>query len=164
MHFTATEIKETNQFISIEEHGLAVTSSSNAGKCYSCGSQFQIHAKCPAKNTVCHPCKKVWRYGRVHQSTKQKTSAFLHSLQLATLLTCCAKPHTTRSPNITVCDFFFFFYVKEKFHLSPLPANIDDMKDRITAAIKAVSATWSSHIGLMLFVLPVVAMLSFCKT
>ena len=36
------------------------------------------------------------------------------------------------------CVCLFLVYVKDKLHVSPLPANIDDMKDRITAAVNTV--------------------------
>ena len=51
-------------------------------------------------------------------------------------LTLCTR--TARSPNIIVCDFFWWGYVKNKVYVSPLPANTDDMKNRITAAINMV--------------------------
>ena len=51
-------------------------------------------------------------------------------------LALCAWP--ARSPDLTVCDFFLWGYVKDKVYVPPLPANIDDMKARITAAIKTV--------------------------
>lgn len=51
-------------------------------------------------------------------------------------LALCAWP--ARSPDLTVCDFFLWGYVKDKVYVPPLPANIDDMKDRITAAINTV--------------------------
>ena len=37
-----------------------------------------------------------------------------------------------------MCDFFLWGYVKDKVYVPPLPANIDDRKDRITATINTV--------------------------
>ena len=102
MHFNAAEIKETDQFKGLDKHELAVTSPSKARKCYFCGSQFHIRAKCPAKEAVCHLCKKVGHYARVCQSTKQKSSAFLENSQLATLLTCSAKTHPLAKSCINI--------------------------------------------------------------
>ena len=68
------------------------------------------------------------------------------------------------------CVCLFLVYVKDKLHVSPLPANIDDMKDRITAAVNTVDHDMrsafgrNSHIGLTLSVLLVTATLSIFKT
>ena len=78
MHFNAAEIKETDQSKGLEKHELAVTSPNKARKCYFCGSQFHIRTKCPAKDAVCHLCKKVGHYARVCQSTKQKSFSQEH--------------------------------------------------------------------------------------
>ena len=37
-----------------------------------------------------------------------------------------------------MCDLFLWGYVKDKVYVQPLPSNIDDMKDRITAGINTV--------------------------
>ena len=37
-----------------------------------------------------------------------------------------------------MCDFFLWGYVKDKVYVPPLPANIDDRKDRITATVNTV--------------------------
>ena len=102
MHFNAAEIKETDQSKGLDKHELAVTSPSKARKRYFCGSQFHIRAKCPAKEAVCHLCKKVGHYARVCQSTKQKSSAFLENSQLATLLTCSGKTHPLAKSCINI--------------------------------------------------------------
>ena len=102
MHFNAAEIKETDQSKGLDKHEIAVTSPSKARKCYFCGSQFHIRAKCPAKDAVCHLCKKVGHYARVCQSTKQKSSALVESSQLATLLTCSAKTHPLAKSCINI--------------------------------------------------------------
>ena len=44
-----------------------------------------------------------------------------------------------RSPDITVCDFFLWGYVKDRVYVSPLPATMDDLQERITEAINAIT-------------------------
>ncbi|PNF28386.1 hypothetical protein B7P43_G16752 [Cryptotermes secundus] len=51
-------------------------------------------------------------------------------------LALCAWP--TRSPDLTVCDFFLRGYVKDHVYVPPLPTNLDDLKHRITTAINSV--------------------------
>ena len=42
---------------------------------------------------------------------------------------------SSRSPDLSPCDFFLWGYVK----VLPLPANIEEMKQRITAALETVT-------------------------
>ncbi|PNF40249.1 hypothetical protein B7P43_G07078 [Cryptotermes secundus] len=51
-------------------------------------------------------------------------------------LALCAWP--ARSPDLTVCDFFLWGYVKDHVYDPPLPANPDDLKHRIATAINSV--------------------------
>ena len=104
MHFTSAETKEPDQFKGLEKNEFAITSPGKARKCYFCALQFHTDTKCSTKDAVCHLCKKVGHYARVCQSTKQKSSAFLESSQLATLLTCSAKTHPLAKScvNITI--------------------------------------------------------------
>ena len=44
-----------------------------------------------------------------------------------------------RSPDLSPCDFFLRGYVKELVFVPPLPANIEEMKQRITAALETVT-------------------------
>ena len=44
-----------------------------------------------------------------------------------------------RSPDMTPCDFFLWGYVKERVYVPPLPANLDELTNRITAAVKSVT-------------------------
>ena len=44
-----------------------------------------------------------------------------------------------RSPDLSPCDFFLRGYVKELVFVPPLPANIEKMKQRITAALETVT-------------------------
>jgi len=42
-----------------------------------------------------------------------------------------------RSPDLTICDFFLWGYVKD--YVPPLPATVDELQERITAAVKSVT-------------------------
>ena len=53
---------------------------------------------------------------------------------------------SARSPDFTVCDFFLWEYAKNKVYTPPLPANIDDMRVRITAAINTVDRNMLWHV------------------
>jgi len=44
-----------------------------------------------------------------------------------------------RSPDMTPCDFFLWGYVKECAYVPPLPADLDDFTNKITAAVKFVT-------------------------
>ena len=44
-----------------------------------------------------------------------------------------------RSPNLSSCDFFLLGYVKGLVFVLPLPANIEEMKERIIAALDTVT-------------------------
>ena len=44
-----------------------------------------------------------------------------------------------KSPDLTVCDFFLWSYVKDGVYVPPLPANVDELQERITAAVKSVA-------------------------
>ena len=44
-----------------------------------------------------------------------------------------------RSPDLSTCDFFLWGYVKGLVFVPPLPANIEEMKQRITAALETVT-------------------------
>jgi len=44
-----------------------------------------------------------------------------------------------RSPDITQCDFFLLGYVKERVYDPPLPADLDELTNRITSAVKSVT-------------------------
>ena len=43
-----------------------------------------------------------------------------------------------QSPDLSLCDFFLKGYVKELVFIPPLPANIEEMKQRISAALEIV--------------------------
>ena len=40
---------------------------------------------------------------------------------------------------MTPCDFFLWVYVKERVYVPPLPADLDELTNRITAAINSVT-------------------------
>ena len=44
-----------------------------------------------------------------------------------------------RSPDMTPCDFFLRGYVKERVYVPPLPADLDELTNRITAAVNSVT-------------------------
>ena len=44
-----------------------------------------------------------------------------------------------RSPDLFVCDFFLWGYVKGLVSVPPLPASIEEIKQRVTAALETVT-------------------------
>ena len=44
-----------------------------------------------------------------------------------------------RSPDMTPCDFFLWGHVKERVYVPPLPADLDELRNRITAAVNSVT-------------------------
>ena len=43
-----------------------------------------------------------------------------------------------RSPDLTPYDFFLWGFVKDTVFVPPLPANLEDLRNRITAAVTLV--------------------------
>jgi len=43
-----------------------------------------------------------------------------------------------RSPDLTPCDFFLWEFVKDAVLVPPLPANLQDLRNRIAAAVAVV--------------------------
>jgi len=43
-----------------------------------------------------------------------------------------------QSPDLTPCDFFFWGFVKDTVFVPPLPANLQDLHNHITAAVALV--------------------------
>ena len=41
-----------------------------------------------------------------------------------------------RFPDMTPCDFFLWGNVKERVYVPPLPADLDELTNRITAVVK----------------------------
>ena len=44
-----------------------------------------------------------------------------------------------RSPDLTVCDFFLWGYVKDRVYVPPLSATVDELQERIIAAVNSVT-------------------------
>ena len=44
-----------------------------------------------------------------------------------------------RSPDLTPCDFFLWGYIKDLVYIPPLPNDVDELKDRIIAAIQSIT-------------------------
>ena len=44
-----------------------------------------------------------------------------------------------RSPNLTPCDFFLWGFVKYAVYVPPLPTNLNDIRNRIRAAVNSVT-------------------------
>jgi hypothetical protein len=44
-----------------------------------------------------------------------------------------------RSPDFRPCDFFLWGYVKDRVFVPPLATDLDDIKNRITAAVTSVA-------------------------
>jgi hypothetical protein len=44
-----------------------------------------------------------------------------------------------RSPDLTPCDFFIWGCVKDTVFVPPLPTNLRDLRNRITAAVALVN-------------------------
>jgi len=40
---------------------------------------------------------------------------------------------------MTPCDFFLWGYVKERVYVPPLPADLDELTNRITASVRSVT-------------------------
>ena len=40
---------------------------------------------------------------------------------------------------MTPCDFFLWGYVKERVYVPPLPADLDELRNRITVAVNSVT-------------------------
>jgi len=52
-----------------------------------------------------------------------------------------------RSPDLTPCDFFLWGYLKERVYVPPLPADLDELTNRITAAVKSVTEDSQTRLG-----------------
>ena len=46
---------------------------------------------------------------------------------------------SSRSTDLSPCDFFLWGYAKGLVFVLPLPANMEEMNDRITAALETVT-------------------------
>jgi hypothetical protein len=48
---------------------------------------------------------------------------------------------------MTPCDFFLWGYVKERIYVPQLPADLDELTNRITAAVNSVTEDTSDAFG-----------------
>jgi len=44
-----------------------------------------------------------------------------------------------RSPDLTIFYFFLWRYMKDRVYVPPLPVTVDELQERITAAVKSVT-------------------------
>jgi len=51
-----------------------------------------------------------------------------------------------QSPDLSPCDFFFWGFVKDTVFVPPLPANLQDLRNRITAAVALVDRDMLTHV------------------
>jgi len=51
-----------------------------------------------------------------------------------------------RSPDLTVCDFFLWGYVKDRVYVPPLPETVDELQERVTAAVKSVTTDMQKRV------------------
>ncbi|GBM13373.1 hypothetical protein AVEN_159790-1 [Araneus ventricosus] len=45
-----------------------------------------------------------------------------------------------RSPNLTPCDFYLWMYVKDIVYASPMPATLQDLRDRVVTAVSSITS------------------------
>src|SRR5215510_5864562 len=43
-----------------------------------------------------------------------------------------------RSPDLTVCEYFLWGFIKDSVYVPPLPATVIELRNRITAAVESV--------------------------
>jgi hypothetical protein len=51
-----------------------------------------------------------------------------------------------RSPDLTPCDFTFWGFVKDTVFVPPLPADLQDLCNRVTAAMALVDRDMLTHV------------------
>jgi hypothetical protein len=44
-----------------------------------------------------------------------------------------------RSPDLTPCDFFLWWYVKDVVYVPPLPNDLQELRQRIIAAVATIN-------------------------
>ena len=54
-------------------------------------------------------------------------------------MTRCSASVPPRSPDLTVCDFFLWGYMKDRVYVPQLPATVDELQERITVAVNSVT-------------------------
>ena len=48
---------------------------------------------------------------------------------------------------MTPCDIFLWEYIKERVYVPPLPADLDELTNRITAAVNSVTEGTQTRLG-----------------
>lgn len=51
-----------------------------------------------------------------------------------------------KSPDLTVCDFLLWGYIKDIVYVSPLPASVEILQDRITEAVNTITPDMLSRV------------------
>lgn len=59
-------------------------------------------------------------------------------------------PWPPRSPDLTPCDFFLWGYVKDKVYVPPMPTTLQELKERITAAVTDIDINMLSNVWMEL--------------
>ncbi|GFV22283.1 uncharacterized protein TNCV_3923431 [Trichonephila clavipes] len=59
-------------------------------------------------------------------------------------LTCLHWP--PKSPDLTPCDFFLWGFVKDKVFVRPLPQDLEELKQRITAVLNSITRDMLSRV------------------
>jgi hypothetical protein len=44
-----------------------------------------------------------------------------------------------RSPNLTPCDFYLWGFIKDRMHVTPIPADLPELRNRIEAAVATIT-------------------------
>ncbi|GBN65568.1 hypothetical protein AVEN_61324-1 [Araneus ventricosus] len=55
-----------------------------------------------------------------------------------------------RSPDMTPCNFFIWGFVKDKVYVPPLPTNLCELKEHISAAVQSITSDTLQHVWLEL--------------
>ncbi|GBO03108.1 hypothetical protein AVEN_244247-1 [Araneus ventricosus] len=53
-----------------------------------------------------------------------------------------------RSPDMTPCNFFIWGFVKDKVYVPPLPTNLCELKEHISAAVQSITSDTLQHVWL----------------
>ena len=56
------------------------------------------------------------------------------------------RDNTQYTADVTPCDFFLWGYVKDQVYVTPLPANIPELKVRIRTATETITADMRNEI------------------
>ncbi|GBL75569.1 hypothetical protein AVEN_154903-1 [Araneus ventricosus] len=70
---------------------------------------------------------------KLHLVTKAFCVGFASFVKLVWMIFLCC--HAPRSPDLTPCDFFLWYYVKNKVYVPPMPTTLYALQEHITAAV-----------------------------